>query len=442
MNLSWGIYYYIRIESGWIKFANTPSFFAPMIVVYVYWLLIFSIAGLYQHWYVRSRFDEFSLVFKSVSTGCVILFFAIYVDDYVHDAKVISRFLIFIYWFFMVMFTSYGRFLIRGFQFRLFEKGIGLRNTLIVGTGQKATELFEMISEYPRLGYKFIGMISNEEDQVSEHEIGKLSSIKDIIKDKEISEVLIASEQKDKNLVLTALNYCADENVHVKIMPELSEIFSGMAKTDQIYGIPLIEVKSQLMSLPSRAAKRLIDISISLFIIIVFSPVIIFTAFVIKLTSKGPVLYFQTRLGRQGKAFKVYKFRSMVTNAEESGPIWAEKDDPRVTAFGKFMRKLRLDEMPQFFNVLMNEMSIVGPRPERPYFVEQLKKEIPYYTRRLSVKPGITGWAQVKHTYDTSVDDVKKKLQYDFYYIENMSLSLDFKIMMNTLFVIFSMKGH
>ncbi|MCX6162453.1 MAG: hypothetical protein NTV87_14120 [Ignavibacteriae bacterium] len=166
MNLSWGIYYYIRIESGWIKFANTPSFFAPMIVVYVYWLLIFSIAGLYQHWYVRSRFDEFSLVFKSVSTGCVILFFAIYVDDYVHDAKVISRFLIFIYWFFMVMFTSYGRFLIRGFQFSLFEKGIGLRNTLIVGTGQKATELFEMISEYPRLGYKFIGMISNEEDQV------------------------------------------------------------------------------------------------------------------------------------------------------------------------------------------------------------------------------------------------------------------------------------
>ncbi|MCX6162454.1 MAG: sugar transferase [Ignavibacteriae bacterium] len=256
------------------------------------------------------------------------------------------------------------------------------------------------------------------------------------------SEVLIASEQKDKNLVLTTLNYCADENVHVKIMPELSEIFSGMAKTKQIYGIPLIEVKSQLLSLPSRAAKRLIDIFISLFIITVLSPVMLITAFIIKLTSKGPVLYSQTRLGRHSKAFKVYKFRSMITNAEESGPTWAEKDDPRVTAFGKFMRKLRLDEMPQFFNVLMNEMSIVGPRPERPYFVEQLKKEIPYYTRRLSVKPGITGWAQVKHTYDTSVDDVKKKLQYDFYYIENMSLSLDFKIMMNTLFVIFSMKGH
>jgi lipopolysaccharide/colanic/teichoic acid biosynthesis glycosyltransferase len=162
----------------------------------------------------------------------------------------------------------------------------------------------------------------------------------------------------------------------------------------------------------------------------------------IKLTSKGPVFYTQERVGRNGRLFNMYKFRSMTKDAEEYGPEWAGEVDPRITRIGKIIRKLYLDEIPQMFNVLKNEMSIVGPRPERPHFVEMLKNEIPYYYKRLSVKPGITGWAQIKHKYDSSLDDVREKLKYDFFYIENMSLKLDFKIMVNTFLVVLFMKGH
>ncbi|MBI5401950.1 MAG: sugar transferase [Ignavibacteriae bacterium] len=443
INTAYCVYYLLRVETGWIKYANPPSFIVPMFVIYIYWLVLFSLSGLYQHWFFKSRFDEFISIVKSIFVGCFILFFLIFIDDFLRDAQVISRLLILIYWFFMVLYVSLGRILIRSFQMKMLEKGIGVKNTIIVGSGKNACELLDMIKKYPKLGYKFIGFIGVDEENRNGDEIGKLNELKEIIHRDKIEVVLVASEQKTKNVLLDTINYCADENVSVKIMPELYEIISGMAKTQQIYGLPLMEVKTELMSFPAKMAKRLIDIFISLFVLVLLSPFLLITAFLIKLTSKGPVFYTQKRLGKNGKEFKVIKFRSMVQDAEKkSGPTWADKDDPRVTAIGRFMRRVRLDEVPQFLNVLKNDMSIVGPRPERPFFVEQLKKEIPYYSRRLSVKPGITGWAQVKHTYDTSIEDVKTKLQYDFYYIENMSLSLDIRIMIFTILVVFTMKGH
>lgn len=443
INIAYSVYYYLRVETGWIIYANPPSYLTPMLVIYLYWFILFSVFGLYQHWFVHSRFDEFVSIVKTVFVGCLILFFAIFIDDFLKDAKVISRFLILIYWFIMILFVSFGRIFIRSFQMKLLQKGIGVRNTVIVGSGKKAFELLDMINKYPKLGYKFIGFVGLQNENNIGNEIGKIRDLKEIIKKEKVEVVLVASEQKDKNVLLDTLNYCADENVSVKIMPELYEIISGMAKTQQIYGLPLIEVKTVLLSFPSRIIKRFIDIIISFFVLVVLSPFLLITAILIKVSSKGPIFYTQKRLGKSGKVFKVIKFRSMVHNAEsESGPTWADRDDPRVTAVGRLMRRIRLDEVPQFINVLKNDMSIVGPRPERPFFVEQLKKEIPYYSRRLLVKPGITGWAQVKHTYDSSIEDVKTKLQYDFYYIENLSLSLDFRIMVNTILVVFTMKGH
>jgi exopolysaccharide biosynthesis polyprenyl glycosylphosphotransferase len=331
---------------------------------------------------------------------------------------------------------------IRKFQLKILQKGIGLRNSIIVGTDTKAKELYDTLIKFPQLGYMFVGFVGLENDNTFGKELGKLNNIVNIIQNNNVSEVLVALEPKDKDALLRTLDLCSDLNVHLKIMPDMYEIVSGMARTSQIYGAPLIEVMPELMSFNSRISKRVIDIFVSIFVLLLLFPFLLISAILIKSTSKGPIFYTQKRVGKNGKLFKIIKLRSMIQNAEKGKPVWAHKKDSRVTPYGKFMRKLRIDEIPQFINVLKNDMSIVGPRPERPYFIDHLKKEIPYYTKRLSVKPGITGWAQVKHTYDTSIDDVKTKLQYDFYYIENMSLSLDFKIMLHTIFVVFLMKGH
>lgn len=443
INLAWAAYYYIRIESGWIVYTNPKAFLMPLIVIYFYWLIIFSFAGLYQHWFVRSRFDEFSSVFKTVSFGCFFLFFIIFIDDFFNNAPIISRFLILIYWLLMVISVSLGRIIIRSIQRNLLEKGIGLRNTLIVGDGEKAVDLKRMIGKYQQLGYKILGFISlNEKSNIGEDILGSIENISDIIKKNDVLEILIALEPKEKEKLIDVIRYCTEEKVNMKILPDMYEIVSGMAKTNQIYGVPLIEVMPDIMSPAGKLTKRIMDVVISFFTLILLSPILMLVSVIIKLTSKGPVLYSQVRVGRKGEEFIMYKFRSMNMNSEEYGPEWAGEKDPRITKTGRILRKLYIDEIPQMINVLKNEMSLIGPRPERPFFVEQLKKEIPYYYKRLSVKPGITGWAQIKHKYDSSLEDVKTKVQYDFYYIENMSLKLDFKIMINTVIVILLMKGH
>lgn len=441
INLSWIAYYLVRVETGWIPYANPVSFLIPLVVIYIYWLIIFSFTGMYQYWFVRSRFDEFASVVKSVSIGCFILFFLIFIDDTINNAPIISRFLILIYWVLTILMVGGGRIIIRGFQRNLLQKGIGLRNTIIVGEGEKASALFDMISKYPQLGYKITGFVSLSKNPDVKF-LGSIESISDTIKQNQTSEVLIALEPGEKEKLVDVIKFCTGNDVHLMIMPDMYEIVSGMARTNQIYGVPLIEVMPEIMPAGSKLFKRIFDIFLSLFLLILYSPILIIAMILIKLTSKGPVFYKQERVGRNEKPYIMYKFRSMVQNAEEYGPEWAGEQDPRITKVGKILRKMYIDEIPQLVNVLKNEMSIVGPRPERPFFVKKLKSEIPYYYKRLSVKPGITGWAQIKHKYDSSLADVKEKLQYDFYYIENMSLKLDFKIMINTIIVVLLMKGH
>ena len=211
---------------------------------------------------------------------------------------------------------------------------------------------------------------------------------------------------------------------------------------NHLYGFPMVRILSEPIMPWEKNVKKLIDIAVSLVALTVFSPFLALVALAIKLESPGPVLYAQERVGYRGKAYKLYKFRSMVKDAEQkSGPVWAKKNDDRITRVGRIIRKMRIDEIPQLYNILRGDMSLVGPRPERPFFVEQLSRKIPYYPLRLKIKPGLTGWAQIKHSYDSTLDDVREKLKFDLYYIENMSLNMDFKILIATIFVVVGRKG-
>ena len=441
-------YYYIRVETGWFRIQIMPELYIPMIAVYLFWLIIFTFFGMYRTWFASSRFDEISTLFKSTFIGIFILFFLIFISDFLEGSESSNRILIFIYWFFLFLFVSTGRLFLRSFQRGLLIKGIGRKRAIIIGYNTKAKEVYDQILEHPALGLDVITYVAVNPDNVGKvykniNVQGSLDQLLNIINKNQASEVIIALEKEDHDLLVDIISKVENKGIGLKIVPDLYEILSGQARTSQLYGIPLIDIMPELMPEWEKKLKRISDLIISLIILIVTFPLNILVSIFIKLDSKGPILFKQDRIGMNNKVFRIYKFRSMYQDAEKNtGPVWSIKDDPRVTRVGRIMRQLRFDEIPQFFNVLKGEMSLVGPRPERPYFVDMLAEQLPYYRRRLKVRPGITGWAQVKHKYDESIEDVKVKLRYDLFYIENMSLRMDIKILARTILVVIFGKGH
>jgi exopolysaccharide biosynthesis polyprenyl glycosylphosphotransferase len=448
INLAWVAFFYIRIETGWFKILIMPEVILPMLAIYLYWLIIFTFFGMYRTWFAASRFDEISSLFKATFVGIFILFFLIYLDDFIHGVESSSRILIFIYWFFLFLFVSSGRVLIRGFQRTLLVKGVGRKSAIIVGYNSKAHEVHDQILEHRALGLDIVAYVAVNKQNIGKiykdiKVVGTINDIIDIIYEYHVSEVIIALEKEDHDLLVEIISEVENKGIGLKIVPDLYEILSGQARTSQLYGIPLIDIMPELMPEWEKRLKRILDVIISLLILLISLPFTLLVTIAIKIDSKGPVIFKQDRIGMNNKIFRIYKFRSMYQDAEKyTGPIWSTKDDPRVTRVGKIMRKLRFDEIPQFYNVLKGEMSLVGPRPERPYFVDMLAQQLPYYKRRLKVRPGITGWAQVKHKYDESIEDVKVKLRYDLFYIENMSLRMDIKILARTILVVLFGKGH
>jgi len=446
-NLAWFIHYIIRVESNIVPNYTSIEFLLPMFVIYIYWMLVFSFFGLYTSWYAKSRFDEFIAILKAVSVGVFILFFAIFLDDASSGVSGGFRAIILVYWFVMIAFTGTGRFFIHTLQRSLLMKGLGLKKSLIIGSLEKSKKLFDEIEKYPALGYKVSGFLSTngqpKEDCKMNPVYSDLNELPEIIKNENITEVLITVGSSEHDKLIDIISICEPFKVGMKIMPDMYDIISGQARMNQIYGLPLIDLVPPLLPEWERKVKRVIDIIVSSVTLLLFMPFGLIIAAIIKIDSKGPVFYKQIRVGQNGRNFNIYKFRSMIQDAEKnSGPVWSLKDDPRITRFGKIMRKYRIDEIPNFLSVLTGAMSFIGPRPERPFFVDKFSREIPLYRRRLRVKPGITGWAQVKHKYDESFEDVKVKLQYDLYYIENISLRLDFKIILFTIHTILFGKGR
>ncbi len=447
ISAGWTLYFIFRVRSGLFEVSGQPDFWAPMFAVTAFWLLLFFVVGLYRPWYAASRFDELALLFKTVVMGSLIVFFAVFLDDAGRPTGTNSRLLIAVYWADVLLMVSLGRMVLRSIQRRMLIAGIGVHNTLIVGSSARSRELCSEVEKYPALGYKVVGFVGLDRRRSGQNYrkirvMGGIDDLSEIIRREDVLEVLVALDSADHGRLLEIMSKCNGHKVSIKIMPDLYDIISGQARTNQIYGFPLIEITPQLMPAWEESTKRLLDVAVSVAILVVGLPVWILIAVVIKLESPGPVLYRQERVGKDGAVFNIVKFRSMERDAEKSGPKWAGRRDPRITGFGRILRQLHLDEIPQMVNVLKGDMSLIGPRPERPVFVERLSKEIPLYQRRLKVRPGITGWAQVKQRYDDTIEDVKKKVQYDLFYIENMSLRMDFKILLNTAYHVLLGRGR
>jgi exopolysaccharide biosynthesis polyprenyl glycosylphosphotransferase len=442
----------------WCRIRNSMGFYAAYdlshgfhlsLFVYFFWLLILMFFGQYQVWHARSRTDEWIDVVKVVTAGVFLIFLITFdVEQDIDRPFQASRFLVALYWLLMVGCVGSGRLILRSVQRRLLTAGFGRQRTAIVGWGKKAWELADLTEAAPALGYTIIGFVNPEEEPVKGKYkelpiLGSIGRLHEIVQRRSIHEVFIAIPRRSEKLLEQVIGQCNGLPVGIKAVPDLYDVLVGQVRTNQIYGFPLIEILPHLISPWERVVKRLLDILFSLSVILISFPLCLLVAAAIVVNSRGPVFYSQERVGKNGRHFHILKFRTMVKDAEKhSGPVWATKNDPRVTGVGRLLRKLRLDEVPQLINILRGDMALVGPRPERPYFVEKLKAMYPLYTRRLSVRPGITGWAQVKGTYDQTLEDVKTKLEYDLFYLENMSLRMDLKIVLNTIHIVLRGKGH
>ena len=411
-----------------------------------FWGVLFLSMNLYNPEPTSSRFIEIQKLVLVTFTALVLLIFfdAINILVWPINPQITLKF-----WFTFTFATLLFRILFRTFQKYLLRKGIGRNKTVIVGMNSRGLETAAQIEEHNNLGYDIIGFVQAIDDEVPRSAqngiplLGKENQLKEIILNNQVSEVVLALEKLEHNRMMEVITQANGSPVSIKIVPDMYEVISGLARTEQIYGVPLIQVNPNLNTLYNRYLKRVFDLLIAIPFFILISPFWGIISVLIKLDSTGPVLYKQDRIGENHRMFTIRKFRSMKYDAEkETGPVWATDADPRITRVGTWLRRFRLDEIPQLLNVIKGEMSIIGPRPERPYFMEQLMQEFPFYYRRHKIRPGITGWAQIKQPYDRDINDVRKKLKYDFYYIENLSVSLDMKILASTAWVMLSGKGR
>ena len=428
-------------------FLQDTNLLYGIIVIPIGWVMLYAIFESYKDIYRLSRLSTFANTFFLSFFGVTFLFFSLILDDVVYNYRTYYISFLALLGFHFTL-TVLARMIILTRAHEQIKRGIVGFNTLIIGGNNNAVELYQEITgQRHSLGYIFKGFIDTNGLSTNELEenlpnLGKLDNLSQVIKEYEIQEVIIAIETSEHNRLQDILNVLYDfEKLIIKIIPDMYDILLGSVKMTQIYGALLIEIQQGLMTTWQRMLKRTFDVVVSLIMLLLLSPMYLYAAIMVRLSSKGPIFFRQERIGIYGRPFKIIKFRSMYTDAEKHGPQLAKDDDDRCTPWGKVMRKWRIDELPQFWNVLIGDMSIVGPRPERQFYIDQIVKRAPHYKQLLKVRPGITSWGQVKYGYASNVEEMIQRLKYDILYIENMSFTLDLKIMIYTVLVIIQGRG-